>query len=146
MRGCECCSGERGLLVSAEAWTGRRGKNNPLLISTCSQTGDQYWSNTDNGQNCLMAGPLGDVLRPYYNYPVSNLCQNQVIETPLTDNQGVVYGRLQRYTDYNGILFITIMLDGQTNGQLLYRWSDFSQYIKVRGQARMEGQGGPLAF
>lgn len=50
---------------------------------------------------------------------------------PLADNAGQVYGGMSLFTDYQYTLYITVALDGQQYGQVLYQASDLIQRIQL---------------
>lgn len=45
---------------------------------------------------------------------------------PLADNAGQVYGGMNLFTDYQYTLYISVALDGQQYGQVLYQASDLN--------------------
>ncbi|KAG1665644.1 hypothetical protein FOA52_011238 [Chlamydomonas sp. UWO 241] len=120
-------SGADGTQHSASATCA--GSSTPVLGWSTCETYDQYRSDTAGGLNCIMPGPVAPG-QPW-NTPLQVACQNEVVRTPLKDASGVTYGSLQVFVTYDKVLQLTMSFDGQAGSQLLYKYLDGFQDVKL---------------
>ncbi|GAX73968.1 hypothetical protein CEUSTIGMA_g1418.t1 [Chlamydomonas eustigma] len=80
---------------------------------TACQTVDNWWT---NGASCLIPGTL-----PTYpaNYDINLVCGYKPTVLPLQDNEGVLYGSIYVFRNFQNRLLVTVALAGSESGQWL---------------------------
>lgn len=108
------------------------------------QTSDQYWSQTNNGLNCLLAGPVAPS-QPW-TFSTSEVCQGNIQTAALADLTGKTYGLVQFFLDYQSTLHVTIAIDGEAGSQLLYQFTDLTQSVRLHVNDYYKPLTGGLAY